>query len=108
MDVELRPALHDILNCLVSVNCFYNSNDNPERQMVSRDLVYAISGIHSMLVNSALTFGRPQAISESASKMLLTALWSVSFAWDAILAGDITDIREHLRLEGNARGIQLD
>ena len=76
--------------------------------MVSRNAAYAVSGIQAMLVTSALNSGQPKGISQSALKKVLTALWAVSFAWDAILAGDVADLREHLKMEGNARGIQFE
>jgi hypothetical protein len=36
---------------------------------------------------------------------ILTAIWRIGCAWDALLAGDIEDIRQHIDYEAGARNL---
>ena len=52
-----------------------------------------------------LDFAAVKQNSQSDREQLLELAWKINCAWDAILAGDIDDLHEHVELEGRARGI---
>lgn len=68
---------------------------------LSPSLVYAING----LMTHCLDFAACERFSESDRRQLLELAWRITSVWDAVLAGDIDDISEHVELEGRARTI---
>lgn len=74
---------------------------SPERQ-IPRDIAYAISGIIAQCLSTCVETPYPE--SNLAIKHVVKMAWMTSIAWDAIIAGDIESIREHVQVECKARG----
>jgi hypothetical protein len=68
---------------------------------IGRSLAYAINGLMTLCLDLAALQPRDGRLRH---EMLLLA-WRIGTAWDAVLAGDIERIGEHVELEETARGI---
>jgi hypothetical protein len=67
---------------------------------LGRSLAYAINGISNICLDVvASQYG------DELARQMLELAWRIGTAWDAILAGDIERIGEHVELEKSARGI---
>jgi hypothetical protein len=75
-------------------------NAGPDND-ISRQLVYAANGLINLCVEGASS---PQ-FEEHIRHKLLQLAWRISTAWDAVIAGDIDTIGEHVELERHAREI---
>jgi hypothetical protein len=89
---RLDEALNDLLSTLTQLNGELNgpapSETTDGADQIPLQLVYAITEIIRMLRDDPSTDD---------------AAWTVETAWNAVLAGDIDDLHEHLRLERAAR-----
>ena len=69
------------------------------QQSFSRQLVYAISGIVALCLTKVLE----RETHSELSRDLLNLAWEVNCAWDAVVAGDIGDLKEHVKSESEVR-----
>jgi hypothetical protein len=76
-------------------------NNRPEDFKLSRQLAYAINGLLTHCLNLATS---PDCPNEKRQPIYELA-WRITVAWDAVLAGDIDSITEHVEYERTARGI---
>lgn len=66
-----------------------------------RALVYAVNGLLTLCLNQA---GSARCEERARAQMLRLA-WRINAAWDAVLAGDIESISQHVELEETARAM---
>ena len=107
---DLRNLFDDILSCFEAVNHELNTQHPSENiagkaATLPRSLVGNVSAILSVGWNYYWQWTASQQFNESFRKELAATLMQLGFAWDAILAGDIDDIREHCQSEFMARGL---
>jgi len=62
---------------------------------LTRQLLYAISG----LITRCIDYAASHQHNEVSRRQLLGLGWRIATAWDAVLAGDIESISEHVKLE---------
>ena len=106
---ELLAMRPDIIECLEVVNKNWNgpapSNSTNGEMGIERYLVAALSQI----IHNCWVFFREWQESETFEVEILNQLsftaWSISFAWNAVLAGDVDSIAEELKLESVAREV---
>jgi len=64
-----------------------------------RSLIYAVNGLLTACLNEATS----SRFDDSLRNQLCRLTWRIVTAWDAILAGDIDSIEEHVKTEESAR-----
>lgn len=94
MDQIWEAMLQDFeeLNCVLRTG---------EETGIERSLVYAVNGLLTACVNEAA----PSRFDESFRIQMYRLTWRIVTAWDAILAGDIDSIQEHVQMEELARTV---
>ncbi len=100
-EADLEKAVADILECLQTLNSYSLSTSGNRDYVFNVDTVYAISGI----LLSAIEVSIMLCVTGKDCKELLIAAWKIGCAWDALLAGDIEDIHQHLACEMAARSL---
>jgi hypothetical protein len=94
---RLDDAVADFVAAMQSLNLEFNgsvpSESGPHQDQVPRQVAYAVSEVSRMLHDRS---GKEAADPHHAA-------WRVETAWNAVLAGDIDDIGQHLRDEAVAR-----
>jgi len=101
---DLRAPTEDLISCLEAVNHQVNgqtpsasvSGDND--QSIDRRAAYAVACIITSGVEFHLWVVDNVAADGSAALEIGTNLWRISCAWEAVLAGDIDSLPEHLEL----------
>jgi hypothetical protein len=102
-ETGLEDAVADIVECLQALNQHNLSEPNARRGVLNLDVVYAISGMTLLAIEvSMVQWKKGQSLSK-----LLMAAWQLGCAWDALLAGDIEDIQQHLKYEATAKGLPV-
>ena len=108
-DLGIDAALREVIECLKVVNCELNGRTPSDvvwadkARLLSRELVYAVS---SLILDSVDQLERMrQSSNELDRRPIRNALAELAIAWDAVLAGDIDDLEEHVRLEKLALGL---
>jgi hypothetical protein len=97
----LEEAVMDVIECLQRLN---QSNQNAPKargDILSVQVVYAISGMTLL----AFQVARKLCKTEKSCTEVLKAGWQIACAWDAVVAGDIEDLHEHLRYEAAGRNL---
>ena len=99
---ELRNLFDDILDCLETVNHELNTKQPSENiggkaEAFPRSLVADVSGILSVSWRNYWQWSSSQQFTESFRTEFAVMLVQIGIAWDAVLAGDIDDIREDIR-----------
>ena len=105
---ELRSSFDDILACFEAVNLALNTPRPSESiggkaEALPRSLVADISEILSLGWSYHWRWTSSERFTETFRTELASMLVQISIAWDAVLAGDIDDIREHVQTEFSAR-----
>ena len=105
---ELGPLLADILKCLQAINSELNTARPSEAiegkaNVVARSLAADMSAILSEGWDSYFRWTSGSQFNEKHRNELATTLFQIGAAWNAVLAGDIDDIREHVETENLAR-----
>lgn len=97
----LTEAVADVIDCLEALN--HHSQVAPGRrgEILNVDVVYAISGMTLLGLEVSMELIK----TDKGGIRLLSAVWRIGCAWDALLAGDIEDIHQHLDLEAAARKV---
>ena len=98
---DIEPAIDEILGCLASLNKSLRLEHQLPGATISLELAYTVSGIQSLCCKYVILFRRATGNEKVADHMAFSA-WKIACAWDAILAGDIDNLEEHLRLEAMA------
>lgn len=100
-DSVLDESVLDVLKCLECLNQSNCAIPNDRNQILNVDVVYAISGMILSATEASIVLckkGRE-------CRKLLMATWKIACAWDAVLAGDIEGIEQHLEYESIAKNI---
>ena len=71
-------------------------------ESITRQLAYAVNGLLALCLDVAVS----AKMNEEPRQQLLGLAWRINTAWDAVLAGDIESIAEHVALEESARAIR--
>jgi hypothetical protein len=98
---EPRFMLHadEIINCLRTVNTHFNGPDpnsrsgRPDHSRIS-EVAYFVSGIVSGGMTLHLKLSRMRQLDPDTLTQLSVALCRIAYAWDQILASDVSDILE--------------
>lgn len=106
-DTNFNEEVEDILLCLDRINRIDQSAVAGAANAVPGSLVYAMSGIQMLFTELLLQIVRSNFPRSTLLHEVVVAAWQIGCAWDALLAGDIEDIRQHLELEAEARGIKM-
>jgi hypothetical protein len=101
---ELQDLFHDIVSCLEAVNYGVNTQQPSDTmagkaQALPRSLIADASYILSSGWRDYWRWSSNLQLSESFRTELAAMLVQIGIAWDAVLAGDIDDIRAHIRTE---------
>ena len=105
---ELGNLFDEILSCVETVNQALNTH-NPsdaisgEAKVLQRSLVADISSVLSDGWSCYWRFASSGRFSPTFRAEIAAIHVQIGIAWDAVLAGDIDDIREHVRTEYLAR-----
>ena len=94
---DVEPIWTDIVNQFEQLNVEMrqlSSDDN-----LPRNVVYAISG----LLNHCFSTSLLKKIDPNVRQQFLELGWKIACGWDAVLAGDIDNITEHVELEQYCR-----
>ena len=94
---DIETIKNEIIILLEYTNIIINKNKYEPHQF--RSIAYYINGmiVQCLQINC---FGKPDL---PIKKALVDLGWSITCGWDAILAGDITNLAEHIELERAAR-----
>lgn len=93
--VDCSQAWGELARCLDELNVTFNEHPS---QALPRELAYAVHGLIMLCLEQAMSTSSDAGVREQ----LLLLAWRIGVAWDAILAGDIDSISEHVRLEESA------
>jgi hypothetical protein len=101
---NLREQTADIIACLEVVNRHVNgetpsaSVSGKERD-IDRRVAYAMSAVVTSGIEHLLALTTNPVADQSSVLALGVDVWRVSCAWEAVLAGDIDSLSEHVELE---------
>ena len=105
-DVDLEGSTNEIIDCLESVNWHINgqipSESRNKQEQLPILLVGALSGILMLCLDALMLGEQRKRIDALSVAGLGKAAWRIECAWNAVLDGDIDNIREHVELEENA------
>lgn len=91
---DLEPLVDDVVSCLCQLHA---APDGGTTIATSLGVVYAMSNIIGLLLDLLLEGD------SNRSSAIVEAVWRINCAWDALLAGDVNDLREHVDMERRAR-----
>lgn len=99
LESGLEGAVTDVIGCLERLNSCNKGGPEAQRSLMSLDITYAISGMTVSAIECSIQ------VCKTGRKLieLLSAIWRITAAWDAVLAGDIENIAEHTQLEAAAK-----
>ena len=105
---ELRGLFDDILSCFEVINHALNTEHPSEAitgkaDSLPRSLVANVSEILSIGWSYYLRWTSSDRFTVTFRTELVSMLVQIGIAWDAVLAGDIDDIREQVQAEFSAR-----
>ena len=96
----IAPLRRDILHCLQTINIQINGHKPSKTMMPTRsideELVVIISDIIHSCINFCVIWTKKELFDEQTRWELQLTTWMISFAWNAILAGDIDDIEQEI------------
>ena len=102
---KLREPTEDLIACLDVVNRHVNGETPSasvgagKERRIDRRLAYAIAAVITSGVEHFLWLVDDSATDDSSALAMGKDLWRVSCAWEAVLAGDIDSLPEHVELE---------
>jgi hypothetical protein len=102
---NLREPTDDLISCLDVVNRHLNgerpsaSVGADKERRIDRRLGYAVAAVITSGVEHFLCSVEDSATGTSSALAMGKELWRVSCAWEAVLAGDIDSLPEHVELE---------
>jgi hypothetical protein len=102
---NLREPADDLIACLDVVNRHVNgetpsaSVGGDKERRIDRRLTYAVAAAITSGVERFLWLVGDPATDRSSALAMGKDLWRVSCAWEAVLAGDIDSLPEHIELE---------
>jgi hypothetical protein len=106
---QLSSSFEDILSCFEAVNQALNGR-HPSKtvrgkmETLPRSLVANVSSILSEGCSYHLRWVSSEKFTDTVRAELASMLVQIALAWDAILAGDIDNLQEHVQAEFSANG----
>lgn len=100
-NTHLEQSVASVLESLVALNTNNKSGIDGRKQLFADAIVSSINGILLLALEGSI---KMQNVGIPCSKLLLAG-WKIGCAWDAVLAGDIDDLMEHLENESDARNL---
>jgi len=104
-NAEPRFKAHadDVIACLRVVNTRFNGPDpdtrtSPPDHSRIAEVAYSISGILAGGIEYHLRWSRKRQVDAEVLDSLILELGRIAYAWDQVLAGDISDILEGFEL----------
>ena len=94
--VDTDMIWEELISDFERLNLIFHANTEA---VFSRKLVYAVNGLVRLCLNQ---IGLDTCDTEIRSSLLQLA-WRIGVAWDAVLAGDIEAIDQHVEMEEMAR-----
>lgn len=110
-DYEMTVLWEDVLSCLEAVNKKLNGEKPSATALedkaihLDRVLVIAVSTILHQCSQEVLFRHEHRTADWRSTANLAKQVWRLSCAWDAVLAGDIDSLADHIALEKWAREI---
>jgi hypothetical protein len=109
---DIRSLFDDILSCFEAVNHTLNTRHpsntiSGKAEALPRMLVADVSAILSVGWSNYWQSSSSEKFSESSRTEFAAMLVQIGLAWEAVLAGDIDNIREHTQTEFSARGYRM-
>jgi hypothetical protein len=110
---NLREPTDDLISCLEVVNRHLNgetpsaSVGSDKERRIDRRLTYAVATVTTSGVEHFLWSVGDSATDTSSALAMGKDLRRVSYAWEAVLAGDIDSLPEHIKLEEQASGLSF-
>jgi len=106
---ELSSLFAEILSCFEVVNHALNTSHpsgtiEGKAEALPRSLVADVSSILSVGWSYYWQWISSERFTVAFRTDVASMLVQISIAWDAVLAGDIDDIREHVQTEFSAKG----
>ena len=100
----LREQTVDLIACLEVVNRHANGDQpsasvNTSERYIDSNVAYAVTVIISKGIEYLLALAGEPAPDRSTLPDPGIEVWRVSCAWEAVLAGDIDSLSEHIELE---------
>ncbi len=106
-DVDFDESTNEIIDCLECVNWHINgqipSESREKQEQLPRLLVGALSEMLMLCLDVLLLVEQRKKIDAPSAAALGKVAWRIECTWNAVLDGDIDNIREHVELEENAR-----
>ncbi|GAA5511211.1 hypothetical protein [Novipirellula caenicola] len=98
-DPRFMQHADEIINCLRTVNTHFNGPDPTSRSGRSdhsriSEVAYFVSGIISGGLTLYLKLNRMRQLDQDSLRQLSVELCRIAYAWDQILASDVSDILE--------------
>lgn len=100
-NVSIQSAVQDVVDCIHQANADRRAR-SASTDKIDVALVYAVNGIVRGCLDDGLA-ARDNVETHQYFLMLMKAAWRIECAWDALLAGDIEDVREHVAGEESVR-----
>ena|ERR1700677_2740356 len=109
---NLRSLFDDILSCFEVVNHALNTHHpsgsiSGKAEVLPRSLVANVAAILSIGWHDFSRWSSSQKFSEPFRTEFAAMLVQIGIAWDAVLAGDIDDIRKHVQTDFLAKNQQI-
>ena len=97
--LSLAAHTDDIITCLRAVNTHFNGPDPDNRSGRAdhsriHEVAYSISGIITGGLRQYLDWSGSSLVTENVLKEIGDSVLRISYAWDQVLAGDVSDILE--------------
>jgi hypothetical protein len=110
---DLREQTADLIACLEVVNRQVNveipsTSVGGKEQCIDRRVAYAVSAVVSSGIEHLLALTANPLPDQSSVRTLGVDVWRVCCAWEAVLAGDIDSVSEHVELEKWGAKIEPD
>ena len=108
---NLREPTDDLITCLNVVNCYVNgetpsmSVGEVKERRIDRRVAYAVAVAITSGLEYFLSLVNNSATDRSSVLAMGKNLWRVCCAWEAVLAGDIDSLPNHVELEEWGTGL---
>jgi len=102
-ELGFKAHADDVIRCLRVVNTHFNGPDPdtrsspPDRSRIA-EVAYPISGILAGGIEYHLRWSRKRQVNAEVLDNLIFDLGRIAYAWDQVLAGDVSDILEGFEL----------
>jgi len=100
MEPTIAPLRKDVIRCLQEINLQINGSTPSDTitsiRSVDEELVIIVSDLIHSCIDFYATWTKRGLFDEQTRWELQITAWMISYAWGAILAGDIDDIEQEM------------